>query len=143
MILCVPNGKTKSKVITLKITVSQIIEERDHIISQVDHVALVVVVIAATPDNVAIAVAKTAVVSEAATTVEAAAGQQQGAAAEADRADVIGSRREINFSFSLLYIFIEITPSIKHGYVQVICHVLCICSIGYCLFNVGKYDRDE
>ena len=115
----------------------------DLITSQVDHVALVVVVIAATPGSVAIAVAKTAVVSEAATTVEAAAGQQQGAAAEADRADVIGSRREINFSFLLLYIFIEITHSIKHGYVQVVCYISRIGSICYYLLIVRKYDCDE
>ena len=97
MILCVQNGKTKSKAITLKITVSQIHEEMDLITSQVDHVALVVVVIAATPGSVAIAVAKTVVMSEAVTTVEAAAGRQQGAAAEADRADVIGSMNEDSF----------------------------------------------
>ena len=97
MILCVQNGKTKNKAITLKITVSQILEEMDLITSQVDHVALVVVVIAATPGSVAIAVAKTVVMSEAVTTVEAAAGRQQGAAAEADRADVIGLMNEDSF----------------------------------------------
>ena len=95
-ILCVPDGKTRNKVISLKITVSQVTVERARIIFQVDHAALVVVVIAAILGSVAKAVVKTMVMSEAATTVEAAEGLQQGAAAEADKADVIGLMLEVD-----------------------------------------------
>ena len=104
MILCVPDGKTRNKVISLKITVSQVTVEGARIIFQVDHAALVVVGIAAILGSVAKAVVKTMVMSEAATTVEAAEGRQQGAAAEADKADVIGLMQEVDlcFCFSII-----------------------------------------
>ena len=103
-ILCVHDGRTRNKVISLKITVSQVTVERARIIFQVDHAALVVVVIAAILGSVAKAVVKTMVMSEAATTVEAAEGRQQEAAAEADKADAIGLMLEVDlcFCFSII-----------------------------------------